>query len=54
MRDMHSQLRGFGFVNFENVSSIDNVIASKKDEGTFTLNDHHLQVSETSAENLTT
>lgn len=44
MRDAHNQSRGFGFVLFENASSIDDIIASKKDGGTFTLDDHHIEV----------
>ena len=34
MRDTHNQLWGFGFAHFENASSIDDIIASKKDEST--------------------
>ena len=49
MRDTYNQLWGFGFVHFENASSIDDIIDSKKDESTFTLNDHHIAVDEANA-----
>ena len=49
MRDTHNQLRGFVFVHFENASSIDDIIDSKKGESTFTLNDHHVEVDEANA-----
>lgn len=44
MRDANNQSRGFGFVLFENASSIDDIIASKKDGGSFTLDDHQIEV----------
>jgi len=44
MRDGDKQSRGFGFVLFEKSTSVDDIIASKKDGGTFTLDDYHIEV----------
>lgn len=44
MRDNDKQSRGFGFVLFENSSSVDEIIGNKKDGKTFMLDDHHMEV----------
>ncbi|XP_057293936.1 heterogeneous nuclear ribonucleoprotein A/B-like [Hydractinia symbiolongicarpus] len=44
MRDGDKQSRGFGFVLFEHATSVDDIIALKKEGKNFTLDDHHIEV----------
>ena len=44
MRDADKQSRGFGFVLFENSSSVDKIIAAKKEGNSFLLDEHHIEV----------
>ena len=44
MRDADKQSRGFGFVLFDNSSSVDDIINLRKEGKNFTLDDHHIEV----------
>ncbi|XP_002154409.1 uncharacterized protein LOC100213955 [Hydra vulgaris] len=44
MRDNDKQSRGFGFVLFENASSVNDIIANKKAGASFELDDHQIEV----------
>jgi len=44
MRDSDKNSRGFGFVLFENSSSVDEIITVRKEGKVYTLDDHHIEV----------
>lgn len=44
MRDQDKQSRGFGFVLFEDGTSVDKVIADKKDGTNFCVDEHHIEI----------
>lgn len=44
MRDQEKRSRGFGFILFEDATSVDKIIAAKKDGADFSLDDHHIEI----------
>jgi len=44
MRDQDRESRGFGFILFEDSSSIDKIISAKKGGDDFIIDDHHIEI----------
>lgn len=44
MRDQEKRSRGFGFILFEDATSVDKIIAAKKDGTEFAIDDHRIEI----------
>jgi len=44
MRDQEKRSRGFGFILFEDATSVDKIIAAKKDGTEFSIDDHRIEI----------